>query len=74
MSKDEFVEKHFHEIYGMVLMALTWSDREGCHLSREIARQRERVLTVLRLAFDDLVPPNRIEATKPIRGMPPGVK
>ncbi len=74
MTQDEFLNRHFHLIFGMVCEALTWSSRgQADDLSRRMAMNAERIKTVLRETYDALIPPNRPapEPPKPPAATPP---
>lgn len=76
MSQDEFVDKHFHLLYGMVCEALTWSSRgQADDLSRRMSMNAEKIKTLLRETYNVLKPPNRpapeTPPANPPRGNPP---
>lgn len=76
-SKDEFCQKWFHEIFGMVCDALTSNDKKGGELSMWMERRRLRLLEITRLMWDDVQPPNRpAPEPKPAGPIlkPPGTK
>jgi hypothetical protein len=62
--KEEFVEKHRDELYGMVCKALTQTD-EAIPLAKRMRMTDERIATLLRLMYDELIPPNQPVVPKP---------
>lgn len=58
-TKDQFVEQHFHLLFGMMVDCLTWSVRDHGDMSRKISMMREKLFTELRFMYDVLIPPNR---------------
>lgn len=58
-SKDDFVAKHFHLMFGLMVDCLTWSERDATNASRRITQMRARLETELNLMYDQLIPPNR---------------
>lgn len=57
-TKDEFVQKHRHEIFGMICDALV-TDAKGGELSLRMRANANRVDTILRQIYDEFIPPNR---------------
>ena len=67
MNQDEFVEKYFHQLYGMICEALTWSSRgKEDDLSRRMSKNAEALKLLLRKTYEEM------NKTKPPSVSPPG--
>lgn len=65
MTKPEFVNAHFDEIYGMVCDAMI-SRNNDTKLSMEMRLKAQRTREILNKMYDELVPPGPVEPVKPL--------
>lgn len=74
MSRNEFVDKNFHEMFGIVCSAWLAKHESGATFSQDITKYQGRVADLLGSFYDQLKPPPPAKAppaATPAAGPPP---